>query len=39
MTMHEREERIRTRFKADLDRYRFLTSGSEETVEAQVDQG
>jgi hypothetical protein len=40
--MKRRENRIRDRFKNDLERYRFLTSGSDATEEAgqeQVDQG
>lgn len=39
LTMRNREDRIRTRFKTDLERYRFLTSETEENDEEQVDQG
>jgi hypothetical protein len=34
-----REERIRARFQADLDRYRILTSGDKQTDEEPADQG
>lgn len=37
--MTKRENRIRERFQADIERYRFLTSGADETEEEQADQG
>jgi len=37
--MDKRENRIRTRFQKDLDRYRFLTSDSVEVDEEKEDQG
>lgn len=37
--INRRENRIRARFQTDLERYRFLTSGSEETDEEKADQG
>lgn len=37
--MARREERIRNRYQADLDRYRFLTSGDEADNEKPQDQG
>lgn len=39
MTMAKREERIRARFAANLERYRFLTSDNDENDEEQADQG
>lgn len=39
ISMSIREDRIRTRFEVNLERYRFLTSGTEDTDEEQVDQG
>jgi hypothetical protein len=39
MTMAKREERIRARFAANLERYRFLTSDNDDNDEEQADQG
>jgi hypothetical protein len=39
LTMSRREDRIRTRFQRDLDRYQFLTSGDEPANEEPTDQG
>ena len=38
-TMARREERIRSRYQADLERYRFLTSEAETDSEEPQDQG
>ena len=37
--MGRREDRIRARFQKDLERYRFLTSETSESVEEPTDQG
>jgi len=37
--MERRENRIRARFQKDLERYRFLTSETSESVEEPTDQG
>ena len=39
LAISKREDRIRTRFQADLERYRLLTSDTKEIDEEQVDQG
>jgi hypothetical protein len=39
LAVQKREDRIRTRFQADLERYRFLTSEKNEVDEEQADQG
>jgi len=36
MAMSNRENRIRTRFQDELERYRFLTSDAEETEETEI---
>ena len=38
-TLTRRENRIRERFQADIDRYRYLTSKNEDTDQEQEDQG
>ena len=38
-TLNKRENRIRARFQANLDRYRFLTSEKKDVDQAQTDQG
>jgi hypothetical protein len=37
--MTEREERIRARYDAELERYRYLTSGDEENAQEPTDKG
>jgi hypothetical protein len=39
LAISKREDQIRARFQASLERYRFLTSESQESDEEQVDQG
>ena len=38
-SMQQREERIRARFDAELERYRYLTTPSEENAEEPTDKG